>query len=326
MLRTYFQQLFREYLWLKVIFGFFTFILIIQEFFIFFCVQPTNTSFSNDQLKPEHFPDITICGEPEFDIEYLRKYGYNNAFDYSKGLLKENVEEGADTKFRGWVGNIINNDVTNISDQISILKKCPTVKAKFRKNHTFAWEEKLNTKFTQVKYPFGQCCKVVVPENASEGTLDILKVYMTSEIMNLTKLQDFRLLLADRHNANNYHYNIFSINGVQLSTGLSQPGWTGYGLKVHEEKYLEQSSQFLCKNYRDYGDYGKCLENIYVKQNLQLINCTAPWITDRSSYWCKQRLDVKNEIGLKYDSVLDSIINDNNPEKISCLKPCQRSW
>lgn len=51
MLRLYFGKLFKEYLALKLLFGFLTFILVLQEFRVYFFEKPTYTSVSKADLS-----------------------------------------------------------------------------------------------------------------------------------------------------------------------------------------------------------------------------------------------------------------------------------
>ena len=51
MLKLYFTKLFKEYLALKLVFGVLTFILVLQEFRVYFFEKPTYTSVSKAEIS-----------------------------------------------------------------------------------------------------------------------------------------------------------------------------------------------------------------------------------------------------------------------------------
>ena len=56
---------------------------------------------------------------------------------------------------------------------------------------------------------------------------------------------------------------------------------------------------------------------------MNLINCTAPWITKNKQFWCKKRL-VKSEETDFAERYLASVIYGHNTDKDKeCLKPCK---
>ena len=52
---------------------------------------------------------------------------------------------------------------------------------------------------------------------------------------------------------------------------------------------MENDPQYPCNVYEENGDYHKCLENDFVEQNLLLLNCTPPWMTENEELWCREK-------------------------------------
>lgn len=55
---------------------------------------------------------------------------------------------------------------------------------------------------------------------------------------------------------------------------------TKYYIRISEEINLEGDPMFSCTEYKKAGDYNTCLEEEYVRQTLDLLNCTPPWMTE----------------------------------------------
>ena len=138
-------------------------------------------------------------------------------------------------------------------------------------------------------------------------------------------VEGFRILLSDRQSANIYHKKTFSIDGVELQSSVKELGYNLYNLKIYKEVYLENNKKFQCKNYPSYGEYNKCLERIYLSQNLALLRCTPPWMNSRQSLWCPDLLNLTQEAGAALDFLLASIINDR-ADKSQCPPPCESAW
>ena len=164
----------------------------------------------------------------------------------------------------------------------------------------------------------------MVPEEASNMTIGGLTFKVLLE-NNPPLVEGFQILLSDRQSANIYHRNAFNIDGVELQSSVKELGYHLYDLKIYKEVYLENNEKFQCKNYQSYGEYNKCLERIYLSQNLALIPCTPPWMTSRPSLWCPDLLNLTQEAGDTLDFFLASIINDR-ADKSQCPPPCESAW
>ena len=57
-------------------------------------------------------------------------------------------------------------------------------------------------------------------------------------------------------------------------------GYIEYKVKIYEEIHLEEDPHFPCRTYSTAGEYDACLEAEYVRQTVDLMDCTPPWMTD----------------------------------------------
>ena len=68
----------------------------------------------------------------------------------------------------------------------------------------------------------------------------------------------------------------------------------------------------------------QCLDENYLKQSLDLINCTSPWITSNKKLWCKNMEISTVEQKEKIEHFFASII-DENADEGQCIQPCLNS-
>ena len=74
-----------------------TALLIFQELFSFAVTRPTITYQEERELDRSDLPEVVVCPDPSFDLEDLRKHGYEKTYSYYRGSA-----DG--TKFLGWNG------------------------------------------------------------------------------------------------------------------------------------------------------------------------------------------------------------------------------
>ena len=142
-----------NFAFIKLFFALFTSFLLYEEFFTFLIEKPTHTSSSKVKVGPKDYPDITICPFPSWNPEELRKLGYGNSFDYSKGTLESTMI--------GWSGNSTET-VDSVIDKISILKNqtdCPFTRVLMRSKDKEKFLQ-VEFKLTSMKHPVGRCCQV----------------------------------------------------------------------------------------------------------------------------------------------------------------------
>ena len=147
--------IFRNFALIKLFFALFTSYLLYEEFFTFLIEKPTHTSSSKVKVGPQDYPDITICPFPSWNQEELKKLGYVQNFDYSKGTLHGST-------MLGWSGNSTGVTLESVIDQISILKnqtECPFTRVLMRSEDKEKFLQ-VEFKLTSMKHPLGRCCQV----------------------------------------------------------------------------------------------------------------------------------------------------------------------
>ena len=90
-----------------------------------------------------------------------------------------------------------------------------------------------------------------------------------------------------------------------------------------EEQKLANDPNYPCTDYKINGQYSNCLEDEMVRQNLEFLNCTPPWMTDNENLHCKGRLDLKTPSNAyNYIRFLNDLsLSEGNPGK--CSVPCK---
>ena len=79
---------------------------------------------------------------------------------------------------------------------------------------------------------------------------------------------------------------------VHISVSL---GYIEYKVKIYEEVHLEDDPYFPCRKYSSPGQYDQCLEDEYVRQTLDLMACTPPWMTEKQEIWCQDSLNLTQD-------------------------------
>ena len=135
--------IFQDFRIIKLVFIVMTSYLIYEELNLFFIKRPTVTSFTEEELTPSSFPEIIICSDNGFSQKWLNIYGYDDSFQYKKGLPR-------DKSFIGWFGHQPSSldresFLINIS-HIRTVEDCPFLLANFVINGTFQGSWKLKTR------------------------------------------------------------------------------------------------------------------------------------------------------------------------------------
>ena len=128
--------IFQDFRLVKLCFIVMTTYLLYEELNVFFVKRPTVTSFTEEQLTPTSFPEIIICSNNGFSQKWLNIHGYDDSFQYKKGVPR-------DKSFIGWFGHQPSTStldresfLRNIS-HIRTVEDCPHLLANFVINGTF---------------------------------------------------------------------------------------------------------------------------------------------------------------------------------------------
>ena len=126
---------------------------------------------------------------------------------------------------------------------------------------------------------------------------------------------NMQMIISDRNSATLFHSLKFAREGDILRFPLRTLGFAEYKLKILEDFHLEDDPNYSCRNYQQAGEYDSCLETEYTRQSLDLLNCTPPWMTDRTDLWCsgQQKLtEEKLEKTLFLLGIIDLFSGQNN--------------
>ena len=266
---------------LKICFLVLTLYLLIEEIIDFVIIKPTLTSVTQTNLTPANFPDILICPEKAFDLDYIHKLGYKYSFYYGSGYI-------LGESYKGWLGNQTALNVTKVADDVpnlNSLDKCPEMKGRFKFEGRYKTIT-LAMALTRVLYHSGKCCRVIKPKEADNYTISyIYTAIKYSRFTNFTN--GFSIIFSEQKSALIVQQPKFISDGMQLKFSIDHPGLIKYRIKVLEEIHLEDDPNFPCRNYKYNGEYNQCLEDEYTRQSLEILNCTPPWMTDNHDVWCK---------------------------------------
>ena len=157
----------------------------------------------------------------------------------------------------------------------------------------------LSLELTRVSYPNGRCCRVIEPKEAEIDIITQIRFIMEySKITNYTT--GLNMYLSNKNSASLVQPQKFVRDGDLLMVDSKQVGYKRFNIQVLEEIHVEGDPEFPCRNYNYDGEYNQCLEDELTRQSLELLNCTAPWMTDNQNIWCKQNVYGTSDITTKF--------------------------
>merc|ERR1712079_24243 len=86
--------------------------------------------------------------------------------------------------------------------------------------------------------------------------------------------------------------------GHKLVSG--ENGRINYNVKIIEYQKLEEDPKYRCTDYKLKGDYASCVEKNIIRDNLQFLNCTPPWMSNNEAIWCRGRYAMNTTTLHKY--------------------------
>ena len=283
---------------LKLVFIVFGSLLILSEFYTSWVIRPTYTSTSKRNIEPRDFPEILLCPKPAINIDAAHAEGYWSLWDYYMGSYDFWRKEELD-----WRGKV-SMDINNASENISFIKStedCPESIYWYKDSQNSAQIGVNNYTMAKALYPFHKCCQVIPPavlrqypvigmELHLEETSSSFQLFMQDQLTSSYFDQNKEIMLGD------------SIISVQDSIVI-------YKVKIKEDVNIENDPQFPCIDYKNTGDYAKCVENEVVKQNSRFLNCTPPWMSNVQDLWCKECVTFDSrDLYSNYITFLDEIM------------------
>ena len=288
--------------------------LIYDTIYTFAVQKPTYTSQEERNLNAKDFPEIFLCPEPAVDVDVLKSYGYSSYHEYFKGITAYGVQDPKLT----WAGNN-SEDITKVANAISTLnssKDCPNAIFKF---HIGSGSIKIKTAFDKAEYiieksmdPHHTCCRIIPSKLSKTFPVNFLKIHFPESL----KAQNFKVFMADNLAASYFDQQKYMLGDKIVS---SRNSMKLYKINVLEENKLENDPKNPCNIYNIKGEYAECIENEIIQQNLNFLNCTPPWMTEKEDMWCRGK--VNEPADYKFRDFVDDIqTGEANYGK--CLVPC----
>ena len=222
-----------------------TIYLLYEDFQLFFS-KPTYSSNSELKLEPKNYPSIVLCPFPTFDQESLWKYGYEDGYDYAKGLIMG-------SKLYGWIGNS-SKSVESIIEEISLLKSekdCPSLSVLFDEDDDSQRYENIQFELTKTAYPNGRCCKAKIPSKAHEKVM--IKVWMLVNNTNsASMIHGYQMYFVSQES---YHILKLNTNGIPMTVESKYKGYVKFEVGVQNIINMADDPKIKCKNYIKPNDY-----------------------------------------------------------------------
>ena len=102
-------------------------------------------------LEARDLPEVVICADPGLDTTAIEKYGYDRD-KYYRGSIDGN-------KFIGWKGTQNKKEVTDILEEVLIMKSANFIKTNselgFTENHVSFTKPDISLR--TLSYPYGRC-------------------------------------------------------------------------------------------------------------------------------------------------------------------------
>ena len=124
---------------------------------------------------------------------------------------------------------------------------------------------------------------------------------------------------------------------MELKATLNETGYKYYKINIKEEYDLKEDPKVSCENYPTRNGYGQvhlnlnflvqicnllyqCLDEEYLNQALNIMNCSPPFLTNKKQFWCNSSIEFStNNVNFLW-KLGGGIMDDRK-----CLPPCQKT-
>ena len=323
----------QDYKIFKLIFTIVASCLIIDLFYTFLVLRPTYTSNEKRKMSAEDFPEIIICPLPSVNLDAIESNGYGDQERYFFGI--DDIEKG--TNQIGWAGNNKSDNVSMVYEEISVLNSVNDCPAGLESWMWFNGKTKkeiavefIQFNLTKMLNPYHRCCKVY-PSSEYVHSYPLIQIQFKWSAPSQEGFEVMKVFLADQLTASFFDLHktimlgsdIVSSNVAGSGEIKKGIGLIDYKVKIMEEQKLANDPNYPCTDYKINGEYSKCLEDEMVRQNLEFLNCTPPWMTDNENLHCSGRLDLKTASNAyNYIRFLNDLsLSEGNPGR--CSVPCK---
>ena len=167
-------------------------------------------------------------------------------------------------------------------------------------------------------FPYHLCCRVQIPEASKKYPLAGMDISLTNK-----SYDSVTLLVNDEVSHSTFQQHNSKVQGDNLQS--PEGGVNTFKLKIRREIRIESDPNSNCLDYREAGEYDKCLEAEMIKQMKYFVNCTPPWMTENENLWCTQKhaqglrdIDVRHYLGFMNDMISGQV------DYGKCSPPCTK--
>ena len=306
-----------------------TALLIFKELFSFAVLRPTNTYQEEKQLDRSDLPEVVVCPDPAFDLDDLRKHGYEKTYSYYRGSA-----DG--TKFLGWNGG---EGVGNLSSE-KILEDVLIVDKSLSGENTTTVNGKRfvevegytnnNIDFTRpilalriLAFPYGRCLSIGPPEKAIKAPVRLRIQFEDDAIQNVSSV---RLFFMDRTNSLRLYPDDMEMMGppVKLDFSSGQYSETVYKTRISRTTHVPGDPLLDCKTYTEEDSFNDCVQDDLLDLFRAELGCEPPLLSKHlRGGMCNQRFN--------FSEAKDKLLKEEfmhlyyHDEKTKCRVPCVKN-
>ena len=309
-----------------------TALLIFKELFSFSVTRPTNTYEEEKQLERSDLPEVVVCPDPGFDLDDLRRHGYEKTYSYYRGSA-----DGA--KFLGWNGG---EKAENLSSQ-EILDDVLIVDNRLSGEDTATVEGK---KFIKVGgytnsdidfevtspiialrilvFPYGRCLSISPPKNAVEAPMR-LEIQFEDAAIQQQNVSSVRIFFMDKTNSLRLYPDDMEMMGasVKLDFSSAQYSETVYKTRISRTTHVPGDPLLDCKTYTEENSFNDCVQDDLLDLYRGELGCEPPLFSKDPKGMCNQRFNFSDEKDKRLKEEFMHLYYHD--EKSKCRMPCVKN-
>ena len=267
-----------------------------------------------------------------------RNLGYTEIWSYSAGIdftedkrISKTSTMNLSMKPMGWAGNRTGMSPKKVLEKISVVKSiddCHSFKNSYvwyKPNNTNVEDtgfELMKFELTRGLYPNPTCCKVIDPVASKNYVINGFSISFNG---SNNQYKSFKIIVSDKVSSSVFKQHNTNVLGDEILTPKDENGFLHYKIKIAQEIHLEDDPNYSCINYKTSGNFHHCLENEIIKENMKILNCTPPWMTDDEGLWCQGNLTLESQHEILDWNRFVANLNFGQANYDTCSVPCKTS-
>ena len=296
-----------------------TFLLGYQELVNFIIRKPTTISTQEKSLQNEDLPEVLVCAEPGFNLEALRRFGYEYN-KYYRGFIGD--------KFVGWNGEKDEKKSSHeILDEIFAIKDLTLISNQeggYTEDFVTMLKPNISTKI--LFHPYGRCLAVSPPE--FDGNLNTLKVFFNSSYINHLGSMSEKLVVyfIDTENSPGIYPDTFAMKGDPIQMRLEALVHISFETKLTRSHHIPGDPLLDCAEYDESNSYNDCIQNELLGFFDEKIGCAPPLLVKDPSTMCDRKFNLskeeEEELKKKFRRIFFHSLSSSTSK---CKSPCTRN-